>query len=146
MRALPCCVYFCILICRGEIKVVQGKSGEGYESQARALDFFIEVAFATSEPIPEVGQRIDALFEGLRDELPEETLFSLFDYYERRGDYNKAQAAINRMLVLTGNDPDLVAEKRAFLERVASNQGEDAAEKPGDHPTIQAKPASAAKE
>lgn len=111
---------------RGEIRLAQGRRPEGVANQVRALNCFIEVAFAASEPIPEVGRRMDASFDSLREELPEETLFSLYDYYDRCRDFKRAEAALDRMLTLTGNDPDLLEEKRAFKRRVAQRQGEEA--------------------
>jgi tetratricopeptide (TPR) repeat protein len=111
---------------RGEIRAAQGRRPEGVSYQVRALKFFIEVAFAATEEIPEVGRRIDSSFGSLRNELPEETTFSLYDLFERRGDYNKAEAALDRMLALTGDDSDLLAEKREFQSRMAQRQGRKA--------------------
>jgi hypothetical protein len=61
----------------------------------------------------------------LGDSMPDETLFTTFDYYEQVGAFDRAEASINRMLQSTENNPDLLAEKRAFYERLLQESDEE---------------------
>jgi len=105
----------------GEIQAVLGRNSESVEIRSRALDFLIEVAFNSSEPISEVDKRIDAIAKGLWKNLSEETLFSLFGYYEKSGDHPRTLSAIDQLLVITHSHPDLVMERDAYLQRFAQN-------------------------
>jgi hypothetical protein len=105
----------------GEIQAAQGRKSECLDSRSRALDFLIEVAFSSSEPIPEVNQRIDAIVKDLWVNLSEETLFSLFSYYEKHGDHPSALLAIDQLLVITHNHPDLVMERDAYIQRLSQD-------------------------
>jgi len=102
----------------GEIQMLQGRQSEGEASLIRSLNFLIEVAFAVTENIPELYQRMDKLFVMLKDVLPEETLFSLNDFYEQRGEYAKAAQAIERMSEISENYQEVQVEKRAFYLRL----------------------------
>jgi hypothetical protein len=102
----------------GEIQKLQGKTMEGRASQIRALNLFLEVAFATRDLHSGISERIDALFESLKDFLPEETLFTLFDYFEQQGAFAKAESAVNQMLVVTHQNPEIIFEKQKFYRRL----------------------------
>jgi hypothetical protein len=101
-----------------EILKVQGQNTFAQISQARALNLFLEVGFAVENDFLEADERIDELFDDLGADTPEETLFTLFDYYEQVGAFARAAAAINLMLEKTENDPGILSEKRAFFERL----------------------------
>jgi tetratricopeptide (TPR) repeat protein len=109
----------------GEIKITQGRLSEGQENQTRALGFFIEVAFAAGENLPQIHERIDSLFDRLHEKVPEEILFSLYDYYDQRGDYARALSALNQALVISRDNPDLVLEKKAYLQRLSQKTDEE---------------------
>jgi hypothetical protein len=102
----------------GEIQKLQGKTMQGRASQIRALNLFLEVAFATRDLHSGISERIDALFESLKDFLPEETLFTLFDYFEQQGAFAKAESAVNQMLVVTHQNPEIIFEKQKFYRRL----------------------------
>jgi hypothetical protein len=78
----------------------------------------LEVAFATRDLHSGISERIDALFESLKDFLPEETLFTLFDYFEQQGAFAKAESAVNQMLVVTHQNPEIIFEKQKFYRRL----------------------------
>jgi hypothetical protein len=101
-----------------EILKAQGQSSFAQISQVRALNLFLEVGFAVENDFLEADDRIDELFDDLGADTPEESLFTLFDYYEQVGAFARAVAAIDLMLGRTENDPDILAEKRAFFERL----------------------------
>lgn len=110
---------------RGEILAAQGKREEGVENQLRALGFFVEVAFAAAEPISEVDQKIKKIAGDLWTDLPEETLFSLYDLWEQHGSYTQALASLDRLLEITANNPDLVHERRSYLQRLSRKTAEE---------------------
>jgi len=102
----------------GEILHVQGQIVEEQVSRIRALNMFLEAAFAAGDKLPDIHERIDSLFEELGNTLPEDTLFSLFDYFEKRAYYAKAESAINWMLVVTNQNPEIAFEKKEFYRRL----------------------------
>jgi len=109
----------------GVMKIACGLNSEGQDQQIRALGFFIEVAFGSAVDIPRVSQAIDTLFDDLRGELSEEILFSLYDYFDRRGDFARAAAALECMLSVTSNNPEIRAEIRDFYHRLSALSDEE---------------------
>lgn len=110
---------------QGRLLTVEGDAIAGQNSQARALHFFTEVAFAVENEFPEADEQIDALFESLGTSIPEDTLFSLFDYYEQCGDYAQAEKALDQMVTVTHHDPDILAERRAFYQRLLAESDQE---------------------
>ena len=110
---------------RGEILTAQGHREEGQDCRLRALGFFIDVAFSTAEPIIEVDEKIDGIANRLWLELPEEVLFSLYSLYELRGAYDRALAALDRLIEGSGDNPDLVDERRQYLQRLSRKADEE---------------------
>jgi tetratricopeptide (TPR) repeat protein len=103
---------------RGDVQLAQ-------DSQIRALNLFLEVGFAVENEFLEADERIDELFDSLGTNIPEDTLFTLFDYYEQVGAFERAETAINRMLKVTENPAEIASEKKAFYERLLSESDED---------------------
>ena len=102
----------------GEIYRDQGQTELMQISQVRALNLFVEVGFAVENEFLEADDHIDALFDAMGADTPEDTLYTLFDYYEQVGAYDRAETAIDLMLPKTENNPDILAEKRAFYARL----------------------------
>lgn len=109
----------------GEIYLDQKQKEMAKISQIRAVNLFIEVGFTVENDFLEADDRIDELFESLSSNMPEDTLYTLFDYYEQVGAFNRAETAINLMLQVTGNNPDIVAEKRAFYARLLEENDDE---------------------
>lgn len=109
----------------GEIRATRGEAEQQQASQIRALNLFLEVGFAVENEFPEADERIDELFDSLGANIPEDTLFTLFDYYEQVGAFDRAETAINLMLQITENNSEITAEKRAFYERLLSESDEE---------------------
>jgi tetratricopeptide (TPR) repeat protein len=109
----------------GEIYKAQGQADLTRISQNRAINLFLEVGFAVNNDFLEADDRIDELFDDLGTELSEDTLFSVFDYYEQVGAFDRAETAINQMLEITRNNPDILAEKRAFYSRLIEESDEE---------------------
>ena len=74
----------------------------------RALIFYLEIALSDyHQDYPELPHKIRELDERLEgQELPFESLFMLFDFYERREEYAMVERVIARLL----NQPDHPAE------------------------------------
>jgi len=103
----------------GDIKAAQGNKPEGLERQVRAMGFFLEAAFASEEIIPQIDEQIASLFSKLEKMLPEDILFNLSDYFDRRKQYKKALDALDRMLEITNNNIDVQAERDRFLNQLS---------------------------
>jgi len=108
-----------------EIRATRGDAERERASQIRALNLFLEVGFAVENEFPEADERIDELFDILGENIPEDTLFTLFDYYEQVGVFDRAEAAINLMLQITDNNSEIAAEKRTFYERLLTESEEE---------------------
>ena len=109
----------------GEIRTVMGQTAQAQNCQVRALNLYLEVCFAVNNDFLEADERVDELFDALGDNTPEDTLFSTFDYYEQVGAFDRAEISINRMLQATRDNPDILAEKRAFYERMLAESDEE---------------------
>lgn len=111
--------YLVILInARGEIQNSLGNGHEGLANRLRALPLLVEVAFSTSEAIDEVNAQIDLIANDLWEHLSEETLFSLFDLWEKRGTYAKALSALDQLVKISGENQDLILEREGFIRRL----------------------------
>lgn len=111
--------YLAVLIdARGEILISQGNRIEGLENRLRAIRLLIEVAFSTTESIDDVDAQIDVIAKDIWRNLPEETLFSLYDLWERRGVYVKALSALDQLIKISDAHDELVQERREFLQRM----------------------------
>ena len=109
----------------GLIRAEMGQTSQAFSCQVRALNLYLEVCFAVENDFLEADNRVDELFDALGDNTPEDTLFSTFDYYEQVGAYDRAEISINRMLQATGNNPEILVEKRAFYERLLAESDEE---------------------
>lgn len=94
-------------------------------SQIRALNLFLEVGFAVENDFLEADVRIDELFDTLGTNLPDDTLFTLFDYYEQVGAFDRSETALDLLLQLTENDPEIAAEKLAFYQRLLEESDDE---------------------
>lgn len=102
----------------GELYLDQKQEEMARVSQIRALNLFVEIGFAVENEFLEADDRIDELFESLSTNMPEDTLYTLFDYYEQVGAFDRAEIAIDLMLQITKKNPDIAAEKKAFYTRL----------------------------
>ncbi len=109
----------------GDVYLDHGQKERAQISQIRALNLFVEVGFAIENEFLEADDRIDDLFNSLNRDTPEDTLYTLFDYYEQVGAFDRAEAAIDLMLQITKNNPDIAAEKRAFYARLLSESDDE---------------------
>jgi hypothetical protein len=111
-----------------QIRLDQGQHTQAQLSQQRALNLFLEVGFAVENEFLEADDRIDELFDTLGTNIPEDVLFSAFDYYEQVGAYQRAERSIDLMLQATAHNPDILAEKRAFYTRLMAENDDELSE------------------
>jgi hypothetical protein len=86
---------------------------------ARALTFYLEAALRGGmENFPLADERIASLVQDTSiDQLPAETVFSLYAYYESRGEFNPAEACLLLLKKeFVGND-DLQGELVSYYRR-----------------------------
>ena len=109
----------------GKIHAQRRDQKRKHSSQIRALNLFIEVGFSVENEFLEADDHIDELFDSLGKDITEDTLFKLFDYYEQVGAFDRAEEAMNFMLEITENNPDILAEQRNFYQRLLAESDEE---------------------
>jgi uncharacterized membrane protein YgaE (UPF0421/DUF939 family) len=107
----------------GDILAAQSRISESRESYLRSLIYHLETGFGetTQHPVELTGE-IERLVQNLgAQDLPDDTLWALFCYYERTGAYSKADDAILKMAgrpnLYANIHPELVAFYERLLER-----------------------------
>jgi hypothetical protein len=107
----------------GDILVAQSQISESRESYLRSLTYHLETGFGeTTRPSVDLTEEIEGLVQNLDiQNLPDNTLWTLFCYYERIGAYPKAEDAILRLAgrpnLYANIQPELVAFYERLLER-----------------------------
>ena len=109
----------------GKIHAQRRDQKRKHSSQIRALNLFIEVGFSVENEFLEADDHIDELFDSLGKDITEDTLFKLFDYYEQVGAFDRAEEAMNLMLEITENNPDILTEQRNFYQRLLAESDEE---------------------
>ena len=110
---------------KADLHKVQGQAHQVLEYKTRALNLYLEIAFAGSDHLPELKSRIDSLSMELMKQLPEDLLFSLFSYYELIGDYESAERALDRLCAISEFPADVVSEQIAFYHRLLEKSDAD---------------------
>lgn len=105
---------------QGDILASQNKSTESYWSYLRALNFHLEVALAGgARHYSPPEEKIEALVLSLQGfDLPIETLFALFSYYEQSGEYSLGAEMLDRMAEAPGMSQAIQEEQVAYYERL----------------------------
>jgi hypothetical protein len=109
----------------GEVRNDLRQNAQVQISQARALNLYLEVGFAVENDFLEADDRIDELFDALAADTPEDTLYTLFDYYEQVGAFDRAEKAVNLMIEITEHNPDIVAERDSFFQRLLAESDDE---------------------
>jgi len=104
----------------GDIYNAQNNPTQGYWSYLRSLNFYLYgVLEGGGKHLPEPVEKIQALVQTLQsDDLPPETLFSLFYFYEQMGEYTKAEVTLERLMTVPGAQEDIRAEMIDFYQRL----------------------------
>ena len=104
----------------GDISAAQGRVSESRESYLRSLIYHLETGFdETTAPDDDLTIKIKALVQilGLQT-LPDETLWTLFCYYELAGNIPEADDAILKLAGRPNLQTDIQPELVAFYERL----------------------------
>jgi hypothetical protein len=111
----------------GDIYASQGYAADSTADYLRALKFYLEVALTgdlqySSPP----DEKIEVLMDKLAGtELPSETAFNLFTYYEQNRKFAKAERQLIKLQEATGHDPSLLEEHKAFYERLLEKSDQE---------------------
>jgi hypothetical protein len=110
----------------GEIQAAQGNSQGAFWSRVRALSFSLEASFNGEVGEAVLGETIASLVDALHGfDLPADTEYSLFCYYEETGSYQQAD---NALKVLEGNPQEkeeVLKERSAFYNRLLEKSDEE---------------------
>jgi hypothetical protein len=104
----------------GELLALQNRQPESHESSLRALNFYLEAALDKDiAPEPEICSKVDNLCSRLEDqELPEDTLYALFDFAELREDLTQAECILDKLARIPGLEEEARLERIAFYQRL----------------------------
>jgi hypothetical protein len=111
----------------GDINTAQNNPAQGYWSYLRSLNFNLYgVLEGGGKHLPEPVEKIQALIKTLQGyDLPPETLFSLFYFYEQMGEYIKAEVTLERLMTVPGAQEDIRAEMIDFYQRLLEKSEAD---------------------
>ena len=104
----------------GDLAVAQNRPEEGRLLYLKGLDLLLEL-LARDEPLehPDFVPRLDAFLVALQDfALPFQTQARLMQYYERIGEFAKAEDCLFAMIESEPADPGLVEFGIAFYQRL----------------------------
>lgn len=84
----------------GDIFAALNRAPESFSSHLRALNFYTEASLAVEqEGIPGRDDKLEDLFHQLNKyHLPASTLYGLFAYFERTGQYKKAGGILGQLM------------------------------------------------
>jgi hypothetical protein len=110
----------------GEILTAQGNQQEAFWSFVRALNFSLEASFTEISGEAGLKETITSLVNALQgSNLPADTEYSLFCFYEESGSYQRADDALK---VLEGNPEEkeeVQKERAAFYNRLLEKSDAD---------------------
>jgi len=124
------CLWVALLLkTEGDIYDDQGKSDEAYYRYVKSLYFSIEVVLHTTNLdgltiLNEIEDMLNILEEY---ELPLKTKNQLFRYYERLGNYDKAEDALFDIAEMKNDNFNMLASGTTFYERLLSKSNADLA-------------------
>jgi hypothetical protein len=124
----------------GEILAARSRREEGLWDYSRALLFFLEAVFSAENAFNledassrELAGKINWLHQELENAAPgsgaltDELLFALFDFYERAGEYRRADASLAVLLERPEARQAILPEARAFYDRLLAKADEELA-------------------
>lgn len=110
----------------GEILTAQGNSQGAFWSYVRALSFSLEASFNGMAGEAALGGTIATLVDALHGyELPTDTEYSLFCYYEEAGSYQQADNALKVLEINPGEKEEVLKERSAFYNRLLDKSDEE---------------------
>jgi hypothetical protein len=92
----------------GDVLAALQRPAESYSSHLRALNFYIEVALSSGpQELDTPDDKLLDLFHQIeKHQLPHQTLYGLFAYFEKYGRFAQAAGILNRL----ADDPSLKVE------------------------------------
>ena len=92
----------------GDILAALKRPNESFSSHLRAVNFYIEVALSVGpEELPDPDEKLLDLFHHMEKfQLPPQTLYGLFAYFEKSGRFARAASILGRL----ADDPSLREE------------------------------------
>jgi len=105
----------------GEIYAATNQPDVARPYYLRALSLYLEAALGPLEyPPDEMSARVDATLAALSPApLPVDSLYPLWFYLEKTGQYGRAIQTLDALFRQAGPDPDLKAQGVAFYQRLA---------------------------
>lgn len=108
-----------LLLEQGRLDDQQGQPANAAESYQRSLFLYLECTAQPPESsVHALQTKILELTTLLPDELPFDLNFALFNYFETRGDYKKAEQILQRMLNSKEYLAELKQEQQEFYQRL----------------------------
>jgi hypothetical protein len=113
----------------GDVFIAQNNQAQSYWSYLRSLNFYLTGFLeGGGKHLPEPVEKIKALVNILQGyELPPETQFSLFYFYEQTGEYQKAEVTLDRLIAVPGAEDDIRLEMIDFYQRLLTKNEIDLA-------------------
>ena len=113
----------------GDIYAAQNYAADSQLDYLRALSFFIAVVLnGGALNFPQPYDKIEDLVKllGLSN-LPQETLYDLFQYHEHIGEYSKADEALIQLTKASKSDQSILQEHRDFYMRLLEESDKELA-------------------
>jgi hypothetical protein len=124
-----------------EIRELMGLTEESYLGYIRALHFYLESALVDNfRELTPPHQQIEALRKKLEPvDLPADTLYPLFCYYEEEGRFVEGEKTLDRMKKLEDLAGETQKEQIAFYERLLEKTDADLSSGGMDRKSIEEK-------
>ena len=105
----------------GQILAERGISNQAYWSSLRALNFYLEVGLNSAPTnFDPPDEKIIELMDDLGGyTLPMDTYYMLYVFFDRRGEYFRAERMLTALIEGTSRQREVLAEAQAFYQRLA---------------------------
>jgi hypothetical protein len=113
----------------GDIYAAQNLTNDSYFSHLRALNFYVEAVLAGGPfNLPPPHEQIEVLLGGIGNlSLPPDTLYTLFVYFERMGQFQRAGAILGRLATIPELQAEVHSEQKEFYGRLLEQPDEQLA-------------------
>jgi tetratricopeptide (TPR) repeat protein len=104
----------------GDILKAQNRIPEALSDYQRAMYFYLQVSFTQEDQVSSRLQNkiADLFIELEKVNLPFETLYQLFDYFERNGDFASVGDVISKLIHSPEVDSQVIAEVITYYEQL----------------------------
>jgi hypothetical protein len=124
----------------GALLLLTHRPEQAYHSYLRALNFYLEVSLAGGpEKLPPAHPQVAELLETLKSiELPADTLYTLFCYYEEEDRYQEGAQALEHLASDPELRPEIRKEQIEYYERLLTKSDSELAQGGLTRPQVQA--------